>query len=199
MSIARRHFLHLAVGAAALPGTATAQVYPARPITIVVPFAAGGALDVLARILGERMRAALGQTIIVENVPGAGGSLGVGRVARAAPDGYTIVVGYWATHVANGALYALPYDVVADFEPIALTVTFPSIIVSKNALPAKNLRELIEWLKNNPDKASAGTSGAGGIEHIGGLLFQNVTGTRFNFVPYGEAAPALAGLGGGTY
>jgi tripartite-type tricarboxylate transporter receptor subunit TctC/ABC-type uncharacterized transport system substrate-binding protein len=194
MSIARRHFLHLAVGAAALPGTATAQVYPARPITIVVPFTAGGSLDVLARILGERMRTDLGQSIIVENVTGANGSVGVGRVARAAPDGYTIVVGYWATHVANGALYALPYDVVADFEPIALTVRFPSVIVARNTLPAKNLRELIEWLKANPDKASAGTSGMGSIQHIGSLLFQNVTGTRFNFVPYQGSPPAVMDL-----
>jgi tripartite-type tricarboxylate transporter receptor subunit TctC/ABC-type uncharacterized transport system substrate-binding protein len=114
--------------------------------------------------------------------------------ARAAPDGYTLSIGYWATHVANGALYALPYDVVADFEPIALTVRFPSIIVARNTLPAKNLRELIEWLKANPDKASAGTSGVGSIQHIGGLLFQNVTGTRFNFVPYQGSPPAVMDL-----
>jgi tripartite-type tricarboxylate transporter receptor subunit TctC len=190
----RRWFLHLAMGAAALPAVSWAESYPLRPITIVVPFPAGGALDVLARILQETMRATLGQTITVENVTGANGSLGVGRVARAAPDGYTLVVGYWGTHVANGALYALPYDVLGDFEPITLTVAVPMVIVSKNALPAKNLRELIEWLKANPDKVSAGTSGIGGIEHVSGILFQNVTGTRFSFVPYRGVAPATQDL-----
>jgi tripartite-type tricarboxylate transporter receptor subunit TctC len=197
MKLPRRKFLHLAAGAAALPAVprvAKAQSYPTRPVTIVVPFAAGGALDVLGRLLMERMRASLGQTIIIENVVGANGSLGVGRVARAAPDGYTIVIGYWGTHVANGALYALPYDVLGDFEPVILAVTIPMVIVSKNAASAKNLRELIAWLKDNPDKASAGTSGMGGIEHVGGILFQNVTGTRFQFVPYRGAAPAVQDL-----
>jgi tripartite-type tricarboxylate transporter receptor subunit TctC len=190
----RREFIAGLGGAAAWPGAARAQTYPSRPITMVVPFQAGGALDVVARILQQGMRASLGQTIIVENVAGANGSLGVGRVARAAPDGYTLVVGYWGTHVANGALYELPYDVVGDFEPITLAVTFPMLIVSKKAVPARNLRELIEWLKANPDKASAGTSGLGGIEHISGLLFQNVTGTLFHFVPYRGAAPAMQDL-----
>jgi tripartite-type tricarboxylate transporter receptor subunit TctC len=140
------------------------------------------------------MRASLGQSIIIENVAGANGSIGVGRVARAAPDGHTIVIGYWGTHVANGALYVLPYDVQRDFEPISLTVTIPMVIVSKNAAPAKNLRELIGWLKADPDKASAGTAGVGDISHIGGILFQNVTGTRFHFVPYRGAAPASQDL-----
>jgi len=158
-----------------------------------VPFSAGGALDVLGRILAERMRSSLGQTIVIENVTGASGSLGVGRVARAAPDGCTLVIGYWGTHVANGAVYALPYDVVSNFEPIALTVTNANLIVSKNAAPAKNLRELIGWLKANPDKA-AGTTGIGSIEHVGGILFQNITGTRFHFVPYRGAAPAVQDL-----
>jgi tripartite-type tricarboxylate transporter receptor subunit TctC len=197
MKLQRRELLNLATGAVALPAVsriARAQTYPVRPITIVVPFPAGGALDVLGRILVERMRASLGQTIIIENVVGASGSLGVGRVARAAPDGYTIVIGYWGTHVANGALYALPYDVQGDFEPISLAVTIPMVIVSKNDAPAKNLRELIGWLKNNPDKASAGTSGMGGIEHVGGILFQSVTGTRFQLVPYRGAAPAIQDL-----
>jgi tripartite-type tricarboxylate transporter receptor subunit TctC len=145
-------------------------------------------------IIEGRMRTALGQAITIENVAGANGSLGVGRVVRAAPDGYTLVIGYWGTHVANGVLYALPYDVVGDFEPIILAVRFPLVIVAKNATPAKTLRELLGWLKANPDEASAGTSGMGGIEHVGGLLFQNVVGTRINFVPYRGAAPAMQDL-----
>jgi tripartite-type tricarboxylate transporter receptor subunit TctC len=197
MKLPRRQFLHLGAGAAALPivsRVATAQTYPTRPITIIVPFPAGGALDVLGRILTERMRPSLGQTIIIENIAGASGSLGVGRVARAAPDGYTLVIGYWGTHVANGAVYALPYDVMGDFEPIGLMVTNHMVIVSKNAVPAKNLRELIGWLKANADKASAGTTGIGSLEHVGGILFQNMTGTRFHFIPYRGAAPAVQDL-----
>jgi tripartite-type tricarboxylate transporter receptor subunit TctC len=200
MKLPRRQFLHLAAGAAAVPAVsrvAKAQAFPRRPITIVVPFVAGGALDVLGRILAERMRASLGQSIVIENVTGANGSIGVGRVARAAPDGHTIVIGYWGTHVANGALYTLPYDVLRDFEPISLVVTHLNMIVSKNAAPARNLRELIGWLKANPDKASAGTSGVGGIEHVGGVLFQNVTGTRFHFVPYRGTPQALQDLAAG--
>jgi tripartite-type tricarboxylate transporter receptor subunit TctC len=175
MKLLRRRFLYLATGAAALPAGsrfAWAQAYPSRPITIVVPFPAGGALDVFGRILAERMRASLAQNVIIENVAGASGGLGVGRVARAAPDGYTLVIGYWGTHVANGVVYTLPYNLLRDFEPIALTVTVPNLIASKNAAPAKNLRELIGWLKSNPDKASAGTSGIGSLEHVGGILFQ---------------------------
>src|SRR6516164_2483341 len=197
MKIRRRNILHLAAGTVALPivsRVASSQAFPTRPITIVVPFVAGGALDVFGRIIAERMRASFGQSIIIENVAGANGSLGVGRVARTAPDGHTIVIGYWGTHVANGALYALSYDVLGDFEPITLAVTIPHLIVSKNATPAKNLRELIEWLRANPDKASAGTSGIGSIEHVGGVLFQNISGTRFNFVPYRGAAPAMQDL-----
>jgi tripartite-type tricarboxylate transporter receptor subunit TctC len=197
MQATRRRFLHLAAGAAALPAVsrvAKAQAFPTRPITIVVPFPAGGALDVLGRILAERMRTSLGQSIIIENVAGANGSIGVGRVARSAPDGHTIVVGYWGTHVGNGALYALPYDVLRDFEPISLTVNIPNVIISKNAVPAKDLRELIGWLKANPDKASAGNAGVGDISHVGGVLFQNLTGTHFRFVPYRGAAPAVQDL-----
>jgi tripartite-type tricarboxylate transporter receptor subunit TctC len=155
MKLPRRKFLHLTAGAVALPAASrigSAQTYPTRPIIIIVPFPAGGGLDVLGRILAERMRPSLGQTIIIENVAGANGSLGVGRVARAAPNGYTLVIGEWGTHVANGAVYALPYDVMGDFEPIALTATIPMVIVAKKAVPAKNLRELIEWLKANPTK-----------------------------------------------
>jgi tripartite-type tricarboxylate transporter receptor subunit TctC len=201
MKLPHRQFLQLAAGAAALPAIsriAQARTYPTRPITIVVPFPAGGALDVFGRILAERMRASLAQNVIIENVAGASGGLGLGRVARAAPDGYTLVIGYWGTHVANGVVYALPYDVLRDFEPIALTVAVPHLIVSKNAVPAKNLRELIGWLKSNPDKASAGTSGIGSIEHVSGVLFQSITGTRFHFVPYRGAAPAVQDAGHGV-
>ena len=197
MEIQRRNFLHLAAGAAglpALPRIARAQSYPSRAITIVVPFPAGGALDVFGWILAERMRASLAQNVIIENIAGASGNLGAGRVARAAPDGYTLVIGYWGTHVGNGVVFALPYDVLRDFEPIALTVTSPILIVSKNAAPARSLQELIEWLKANPDKASAGTAGVGDISHVGGVLFQNRTGTRFHFVPYRGAAPAAQDL-----
>jgi tripartite-type tricarboxylate transporter receptor subunit TctC len=180
----------LSVIALAAAAPASAQIYPSRPVTLVVPLAAGGPLDTLARILAEPMRAALGQAVIVENVTGAGGTVGAGRVARAAPDGYTIGVGFLGTHVLNGALYALPYDVVKDFDPIALISSNPHLVVTKATLPARNLRELIAWLKLNP--ASAGNAGVGSSTHVAGLLFQQATGTRFQMVPYRGAAPALA-------
>jgi tripartite-type tricarboxylate transporter receptor subunit TctC len=170
---------------------AWAQPYPSRPVTIVVPLAAGGPLDTLARILAEPMRAFLGQPVIVENVTGAAGTVGTGRVARAVPDGYTIAMGFLGTHVLNGAIYTLPYDVVKDFDPIALISSNPHVIVVKAGLPAKNLREFIAWLKLNADKASAGTAGAGTTTHLGGLLFQQSAGVRFQLVPYRGAAPAL--------
>jgi tripartite-type tricarboxylate transporter receptor subunit TctC len=197
MLSSRRAFLCSAAGIAAGPLTlskALAQTYPSRPITMIVPFAAGGALDVVGRLLAERMRIKLGQPIIVENVAGANGGLGVGRTARATPDGYTFVVGYWGTHVANGALYSLPYDLVRDFEPIALTVINPMMVIARKSLPATHLVEFIAWLKANPDKASSGTSGVGGIEHIGGAMLQSMTGTRFTFVPYRGAGPAMQDL-----
>jgi tripartite-type tricarboxylate transporter receptor subunit TctC len=157
MKLPRRQFLHLAAGAAALPAVsrvAMAQAYPTRLITIVVPYAAGGPTDVIGRILAERMRAVLGQTVIVENVTGANGTIGVGRVARATPDGYTISIGHWSTHVVNGAIYQLPYDLLNDFEPISLIATNSYVIVAKNAVPANDLKGFIAWLKANPDKAS---------------------------------------------
>jgi tripartite-type tricarboxylate transporter receptor subunit TctC len=170
---------------------ASAQPYPSRPITIVVPLAAGGPNDTLARLLAEPMRAWLGQPVIVENVTGAAGTVGTGRVARAAPDGYTIGMGFLGTHVLNGAIYALPYDVVTDFEPIALVSSNPHLIVAKATLPAKDLRELIGWLKLNQDKASAAMAGVGTSTHVAGLLLQNSAGVRFQLVPYRGAAPAL--------
>jgi len=161
---------------------------------MVVPFAAGGPTDTIARILANPMSVALGRPIIIENVTGAAGSIGVGRVARAAPDGYTLSVGFLGTHVLNGALYALQYDVLNDFEPIALLASNPQLIVAKIAMPANDLIELIAWLKANPGAASQGTAGAGSPAHVGGALFQNMTGTRFQFVPYRGAAPAMQDL-----
>jgi len=174
--------------------TALAQLYPSRPITIVVPFAAGGPTDVIARTMAEHMRASLGQAVIIENLTGANGNVGVGRVARAAPDGYTISIGHWSTHVVNGAVYPLPYDPLKDFEPISLIATNSYLIVAKNAVPANDLKTFIAWLKANPDKASEGTAGAGSPQHVGGVFFRNATGTRFQFVPYRGAAPAMQAL-----
>ncbi len=190
----------IAVAACALAMTvsgALAQNYPLRPITMIVPFAAGGPLDTLGRVLAEHMRGALGQPIVIEIVPGAGGSIGFGRVARAAPDGYTFGLGMWSTHVVNGAIYQLPYDVLNDFTPIALLVNNADLIVGRQAMPANDLAGLIAWLKANPDKASWGTQGVGGPSHIGGLMFQKLTGTRFQFVPYRGLAPAMQDLVGG--
>lgn len=173
---------------------ATAQSYPSRPITMVVPFAAGGATDTLARILAVRMRQSLGQSVIVEDVSGAGGSIGVGRVARAAPDGYTISIGPWGSHVAAGAIYSLQYDVLKDLAPVAMVASNPQLIVSKNAVPAKDLKELIAWVKATGDKVSAATVGVGSGPHVTGVYFQNLTGTQFTFVPYRGTGPALQDL-----
>ena len=164
-------------------GAASAQTYPSRPITLVVPFGAGGPTDALARILTQRMSATLGQQIVIENVTGGSGTIGVGRVARAAPDGYTVVIGNWASHVVNSAIFKTPFDYLNDFEPVARLSGNPYIIVGKNALP-QTLPEFIAWLKANPDKATEGTGGAGSGQHVGGIYFQKVTGTRFQFVPY---------------
>jgi tripartite-type tricarboxylate transporter receptor subunit TctC len=197
MNLMRRRFLHLAAGAAALPALprlARAQAYPIRPITMVVPFPAGAATDAIARLLADRMRISLGQPVIVENIGGAGGTIGVGRVARAAPDGYTLSIGHWSTHVVNGALYHLQYDVLRDFEPIIPLTSNRYLILARKSFPAANLRALIAWLKANPDKANGGTAGVGTPQHIGELLFQKITGTRFPFVPYRGGAPLMQDL-----
>jgi tripartite-type tricarboxylate transporter receptor subunit TctC len=197
MKLPRRQFLHLAAGAAAQPAAtriARAQTYPAHPITMIVPFPAGGASDTVARIILEPMRASLGQPIIIENVTGASGTLGVGRVARAAPDGYTLSLGHWQTYVANGAVYALNYDLLNDFEPISLIASGAFSIVARKGIPANDLKGFIAWLKANPGKATAGNSGAGSMEHLGGILFQNSTGTSLQSVPYRGAAPAMQDL-----
>jgi tripartite-type tricarboxylate transporter receptor subunit TctC len=170
---------------------ASAQTYPSRPITMVVPFAAGGPTDTIARILAEGMRQSLGQTVIIENITGAAGTIGVGRVARAAPDGYTIGIGHWSTHVVNAAVYPLQYDVLDDFAPISLVANNPQLVISKNAVPAKNLAELIAWIKANGDRVSQGTAGIGSASHIAGIYFQKLTGTTFQFIPYRGAGPAM--------
>jgi tripartite-type tricarboxylate transporter receptor subunit TctC len=171
---------------------AAAQTYPSRPITIIVPFPPGGSTDVIARIMAERMRASLGQPIVIENVGAAQGSVGVGRVARAAPDGYTIDIGQWDTHVVNGAIYPLQYDLVRDFEPIGLLSKNPLMIIGRKTLPPDDLAGLIAWLKANPDKATQGNPIAGG--HVAGAYFQKETGTHFTFVPYRGAGPAMQDL-----
>ncbi|HEY3643405.1 MAG TPA: tripartite tricarboxylate transporter substrate binding protein BugD [Xanthobacteraceae bacterium] len=173
---------------------ASAQNFPTRPVTIVVPFAAGGPADAMARVIGDRMRLALGQQVIIENVAGAGGSTGVGRVVRAPADGYTVSIGHWSTHVVNGAIYDLPYDLLKDLEPVARLPSNPQWIVAKKSVPATNLKELIAWLKANESKVSAGTAGPGSASHIGGVYFQNLTGTHFPFVPYRGTGPALNDL-----
>jgi tripartite-type tricarboxylate transporter receptor subunit TctC len=180
--------------AAAGAASAAAQTYPSKPVTIVVPFSAGGPLDTRARSLAEHMRSSLGQPIIIENVTGAAGSLGVGRVARSAPDGYTLGIGIWSTHVVNGAIYALQYDVLNDFEPVALLTNNSQLIVGKKTLPMNDLKDLVAWLKANPDQALAGTAGVGSPQHIFGILFQNATGTRYRFVHYRGGAPAMQDL-----
>jgi tripartite-type tricarboxylate transporter receptor subunit TctC len=186
-----RMLLSLLVLSCAAIAEAHAQPYPARPVIMVVPFSAGGPTDTIARIMAERMRGPLGQTVIVENITGAAGSIGVGRVARSAPDGYTLSIGHWSTHVVNGAIYALPYDVLNDFEPISLVANNPQLLISKLGVPATNARELIAWAKVNQDKVSVGTAGAGAASHVSGVYFQNTLGARFQFIPYRGAAPAL--------
>ncbi len=173
---------------------ALAQTYPSRPITMVVPLGVGGSTDVIARIMAEGMRASLGQPIIVENTTGAGGTIGVGRVARAAPDGYTIGIGQWGTNVASGAIYPLQYDLIKDFEPVALIATQPFLIVAKKSVPANNLVELITWLKANANKASQGNSGIGTPSHVGGILFQNAIGVHLTMVPYRGAGQSMQDL-----
>ena len=197
MKLVRRRFLQLAAGAAALPvipRIASAQAYPSRPITVIVPYAAGGPADALARILTERMRATLGQSIIIENIAGASGTIGVGRAVRSPPNGYTLSLGHVGSHVVNGAIFPLPFDLLKDLEPVALLPSNSLLITARKAFPASDLKELVAWLKANPNKASAGTSGAGGGSHVNGVYFQNQTGTRFQFVPYRGTGPAMTDL-----
>ncbi len=201
MNFPRRRFLQLAAGAAAvqcLPATATAQAYPSRSITMVVPFAAGGPTDVIGRVMAERMRTTLGQTVVVENTTGAGGTAGAGRLARSTPDGYTIGIGQNGSHVITGATYSnLAYDVVKDFEPISLICITPFMITAKKTVPADDLKSFIAWLKANPNK-TVGTAGQGSISHVCGLIFQNMTGAKLQFVPYRGIAPAMQDIVAGN-
>jgi tripartite-type tricarboxylate transporter receptor subunit TctC len=197
MRLPRRAFLQLAAGIAALPWlarTAAAQGFPSRPVTIVVPYPAGGPADAVARIVADGMRGPLGQPVIIENVGGASGSIGVGRVARAAPDGYTLVQGNWASNVLNGAIFALPYDLLHDLAPVARLINEPLLIVTRKAVAANNLKELIAWLQAHPDQATQGTAGPGSVSHVAGVFFQNETGTRFRFVSYRGLGPAMQDL-----
>jgi tripartite-type tricarboxylate transporter receptor subunit TctC len=197
MRLPRRTFLQLPMGAAAFSigsRIARAQVYPSRAITMIVPFPAGGPSDTVARIMAEHMGISLGQSIIVDNISGASGSIGVGRAVRAAGDGYTLSFGSWSTHVVNVAILALPYDPVNDLKPVGLIVDSPLLIITRKEMPAQDLNELITWLKANPDRASQGTAGVASASHLAGVLFQKETGTRFQFVPYRGLAPALQDL-----
>src|ERR1044072_470758 len=173
---------------------AQAQPYPSRPITLVVPFAAGGPTDTLARILGERMRQSLGQTIVVEATTGAAGAIGAGRVPRAAPDGYTIGIGHVGTHVVNGAIYPLGYDLLKDLDPIALLPANPQLIVTKPNVPAKDLKELIACTKENQAKITGGTAGNGSASHVAAIYFQQKTATNYTLVPYRGTGPAILDL-----
>ena len=197
MKLPRRRFVYLAAGAVALPAlsrAAWAQAYPTRPITMVVGFAAGGATDTIGRVIAERMKGSLGQPVIVEDVTGAGGTIAAGRVARAAPDGYTLGLGTNSPYVMAGVTYALQYDLFNDFEPVALVSNGPFVLTARKAMPANDLKGLIAWLKANPDKATLGHGGKGGTGHIAGVFFQRETGTRFRFVPYRGATPAIQDL-----
>jgi tripartite-type tricarboxylate transporter receptor subunit TctC len=175
-------------------GIVAAQVYPARPMTMIVPFPAGGATDTLARYLPEQMRGILGQPVIIENVGGAAGSIGVGRAVRAPADGYTLSIGTSTTHMLTGGLYTLPFDLLKDLEPVIEIGSEPLLIAGRNGLPADDLRGLIAYLKANPDKASVGIAGVGATGHLAGISFQKETATRFQFVPYRGNAPAMQDL-----
>jgi tripartite-type tricarboxylate transporter receptor subunit TctC len=189
--------LTISVALLAAVAGASAQTFPSKTITIIVPFAAGGPSDALARIMGDRMRTTLGQNFVVENVTGAAGSIAVGRAVKAPADGHTISFGHLGTHVANGAIYSLPYDMLRDLEPVVMLPSNPMVVVSSNKVPAKTLKELIAWLKANAAKATAGTAGAGSGSHIAGVYFEGLTGLKLQYVPYRGTGPALNDLVGG--
>jgi len=198
MRLARRQFLHLATGAAALPilpRIATAQSYPSRPITMIVPYLAGGPADGLARPLAEHMSRTLGQPVQVENVPGQSGAIGVERAVKAAADGYTLSYGHNGSHVVNGAVYALSYDLRSAFEPVALLPSNSLSISARKDFPAANLKELIAWLKGNPGKVGSGNVGPASGTNINAIYFETQTGTRFQIVPHASVQTAMKDLG----
>jgi len=190
----RRVLLAALIALISFGANAYAETFPSRPVTIVVPFSAGGPTDAMARILAERMKVSLGQAVVIEDITGAAGSIGVGRVVHSAPDGYTVSIGHLGTHVANGAIYRLNYDLVDDLEPVVLLPSNPMIVVSKNAVPAKTLQELLAWIKAKPEPVTAGTAGAGSGSHIAGLALESAAGVKLQYVPYRGTAPALNDL-----
>ena len=187
----------LVIAVMGLSHAALAQPYPSRPVTMVVPFAAGGPVDTVARFLAVPMAKTLGQSVVVENTTGAAGTIAVGRVARAAPDGYTLSIGHWSTHVVNGAIYPLQYDLLKDLEPLAMLAANPLLIVANPSVAAKDLKELLAWVLANPDRITAGTAGVGSGSHIGGVYFESATGARVRYIPYRGTAPAMQDLMGG--
>jgi tripartite-type tricarboxylate transporter receptor subunit TctC len=195
MIVAAIAAMGIAVGLAA---NAQAQSFPSRPVSVIVTYPPGGPVDTVTRIVAEHMRGTLGQPFVVENVGGAGGSLGVGRLARSAANGYTLGVGDIGAFVLNGAVYALPYDLMADFEPIALLATSPLLVLARNTMPAKDLKELVAWLKANTDKASQGNSGIGTPSHVAGVFLQNAIGARWPLVPYRSAGLSMQDLVAGN-
>jgi len=191
----RRRLAVLVCAALIAPAVQTmAQTWPNRPVSVIVPASAGGPTDAIARVLADPLGARLGQTILIDNVAGAGGTIGLGKLARAQPDGYTLAVGQWSHFVLNGATYNLQYDLVKDFAPVSLLTDGPLLLVTRKTLPVDDLKGLIAWLKANADKASAGTGGVGAPGHISGIFFQQRTGTQFAFVPYRGTGPALRDL-----
>lgn len=197
MTLSRRRVLGVLAGASGVPvlvRTASAQAYPSRPITVIVPYAAGGPTDTVGRTVADRMRAELGQPIVIENVAGAAGNIGLGRVARAAPDGYTIEVGNWSAHVVNGAIYNLPYDLRTDFAPVALLAQAPQLVLVSKKLPVDDLAGLIAWMKANPGKATIGTAGVGSPPHIAAVFFLSLTGTAAQMVSYRGGGLAVQDL-----
>ena len=190
----RRVMAGLVLAACLGAGSADAQTFPSKQVTIVVPFSAGGPTDTLARILAERMSRSLGQTVIVDNTTGAAGTIGVARVVRAAPDGYTIGIGHWSTHVVNPAIYPLNFNILDDLEPLAFIATNPQLVVTRKDFPATDLKALVDYAKANPDKVTAGTAGVGAASHIGGLYFEEKTGAKVRFIPYRGGGPALQDL-----
>ena len=197
MRVPRRKFLQLAAGAIVLPAlscVAQAQAWPTRPITMVVPYPAGGPTDTIARLVAERMRLSLGQPIVIENVSGGGGTIAVTRVARAPGDGYTLSIGHWGSHVVNGAVYTLPFDLLTDLVPVALIAEGPQLLVAAKNVPAKDVSELVAWLKANPGKGMVGTTGVGGASHLAAILFAKTTDTSIQIVPYRGSAPRMQDL-----